>query len=351
MKNIVKRIFLSIVIFSSLTVEAQEKMKANALNAQQKSMATIAALTAVGDLNLLKAEMNTGLNAGLTVNEIKEALVQLYAYCGFPRSLNGINTLMALLEERKSKRLPIVEGKAGSVIKTHSDKYEKGRLTLEALTKTAQPKPAPGFGEFAPRADAFLKEHLFADIFDNEVLNHGQRELITISALSAMQGVDAQLQAHVSMGRNTGITDAQLAELSDVIEKNISRQQANGLRSFIGISSVPIIDTDMIVRISEIEIVPEHLKAYNAILKEESSASVKLESGVISIFPMTIKEKPNHIRIVEIYKNQAAYKSHIASPHFQHYKTSTLKMVKDLKLIDMNLLDPGTMQEIFRKLK
>lgn len=351
MNDIIKGIFLSILITSSTLAEGQEKMKENVLNAHQKSMAAIASLTAVGDLQKLQTEINTGLDAGLTVNEIKEALIQLYAYCGFPRSLNGISTLMAVLEERKSKGLKTVEGKAGSVIKAHADKYEQGRLTLEELTKIAQKKPTPGFGEFAPRADAFLKEHLFADIFDNETLNYRQREFITISALAAMQGVDSQLKAHVSMGKNTGITYPQLAELSDIIEKNINRQQANVLRSTIGVPSVPIMDADMIIRISEIEILPEHLEAYNAILKEESSASVKLEPGVISIFPMWIKDKPNQIRIVEIYKNQAAYKSHIASPHFQHYKTSTLKMVKDLKLIDMNLLDPDTMQEVFKKLK
>lgn len=351
MNNIIKGIFLFMLIVSSMPIKAQEKMKADALNAHQKSMAAIASLTAVGDLKLLKTELNTGLDVGLTVNEIKEALVQLYAYCGFPRSLNGISTLMAVLDERKFKGLKTVVGNAGSVIKAHTNKYEKGRLTLQELTKTIQKKPAPGFGEFAPRADAFLKEHLFADIFDNEVLNYRQREFITISALAAMQGVDSQLQAHVSMGRNTGVTDAQLVELCDVIEKNISRQQANVLRSIIGIPGVPIMDADMIVRISELEILPEQLEPYNAILKEESSISVNLEPGVIAIFPMSIKDKPNNIRIVEIYKNQAAYKSHIASPQFQHYKTSTLKMVKDLKLIDMNTLDPPTMQEVFKKLR
>jgi len=334
-----------------MTVEAQNKSQTNALGVQQKSMIAIASLTAVGNIPTLKAEMNIGLDAGLTVNEIKEAIVQLYAYCGFPRSLNGISALMDVVEARKAKGLKTVEGKAGAVTKQHRDKYEQGRLTLEKLTKTPQKKPAPGFGEFAPRADAFLKEHLFADIFDNEVLDYRQREFVTISALAAMQGVESQLKAHVAMGKNTGITDAQLAAVSEIIEIKISREQANTLRSIIGAPTIPLMDADMIVRISEIEILPEYLEAYNAILKEESSASVKLEPGVIAIFPMWIKNRPNQIRIVEIYKNQAAYKSHIASPLFQVYKTGTLKMVKDLKLIDMSLLDPETMQEVFRKLK
>ena len=144
---------------------------------------------------------------GLTTNEIKEVLVQLYAYCGFPRSLNGISTFMKVVEERKAKGIHDVTGKQATPLNDSLDKYERGRKTLETLTKTPQVKPAPGFGEFAPRIDAFLKEHLFADIFDSDVLTFQQRELVTIAALSSMEGVEAQLQAHISMGMNVGVSD------------------------------------------------------------------------------------------------------------------------------------------------
>jgi quinol monooxygenase YgiN len=105
------------------------------------------------------------------------------------------------------------------------------------------------------------------------------------------------------------------------------------------------------VRISEIEIVPEYLKEYNTILKEEAAASVKVEPGVIAIFPMYQQQNPNQVRIVEIYANKAAYQSHIKTPHFRHYKTVTIKMVRSLKLVDMETLDKETMLQIFEKLK
>jgi alkylhydroperoxidase/carboxymuconolactone decarboxylase family protein YurZ len=82
------------------------------------------------------------------------------------------------------------------------------------------------FGEFAPRIDAFLKEHLFADIFDSDVLNYQQRELATIAALSAMQGVEPQLQSHLAMGKNTGLTASQLKQVFSVIETHIGKKQA-----------------------------------------------------------------------------------------------------------------------------
>jgi len=87
------------------------------------------------------------------------------------------------------------------------------------------------------------------------------------------------------------------------------------------------------------------------ILTEEADASIKLEPGVIAIFPMYEKEKPNQIRILEMYATQEAYQSHLKTTHFIKYKTSTLKMVKSLNLIDMGVLDPGSIKAIFSKLK
>lgn len=110
------------------------------------------------------------------------------------------------------------------------------------------------------------------------------------------------------------------------------------------------LQTQMMVRLSEIEIVPEHLDEYLTILKKESAASMRLEPGVISIFPMTQQENPAQVRILEIYANHDAYESHLKSPHFLEYKASTLQMVKSLKLVDMRALDPERMTAVFRKM-
>ncbi|TDN79345.1 quinol monooxygenase YgiN [Salegentibacter sp. 24] len=319
------------------------------LDATEKGLSEIAMFTASGDLEQLNAALNNGLDAGLTINEIKESLVQLYAYCGFPRSLNAINTFRTIVENRESNGINDPQGKPIQQ-NNSSNKYEQGRKVLEEITRKTQPKPAPGFGEFSPRVDVFLKEHLFADIFASDVLSYKQRELITISALAAMTGVEPQLKVHVEIGKNTGVTDAELENIATLVEENFSNEQANTLKTVIGKPLLPTVEEDMLVRISEIEIYPEYLEEYKSILKEEASASVKLEPGVISIFPMFQKENPNLIRILEIYKNQKAYKSHLQTSHFKHYKSSTLEMVKDLKLIDMKAIDSETMDEIFQKL-
>ena len=344
-------LFFLFAININNTMKAQENKEGGALNAHQQTLAAIAALTATGDQKALRPALSKGLDAGLAINEIKEALVQLYAYCGFPRSLNAIGTFINVLDERASRGIRDREGKSIVVDNKVADKYEQGRKVLEELTKTVQQKPSPGIGEFAPRADSFLKEHLFADVFISDVLNYRQREFVTISALAAMPGVEPQLKAHILMGKNTGITDVQLSELTAVIEKAAGRTQANMLRKAIDEPELPVIQSDMMVRIAAIEIVPEYLEQYKAILKDQSSVSLKIEPGVISIFPMYQQDKPTVLKLVEIYANKEAYDLHIKSEHFQQYKTTTLKMVKSLELVEMGAISPEAMPLIFEKLK
>lgn len=227
---------LLFLIFSGV-VSAQNKAmnlenntdKNQSLTNEQRSIVKIASLTATGETDKLPAALNEGLDAKLTVNEIKEVLVQMYAYAGFPRSLNGINAFMKVLEERKAKGMTDAEGKTAAPVEG-GDKYERGRKTLETLTRQPQTKPTKGFGEFAPQIDRFLKEHLFADIFDSDVLTFQQRELATISALAAMTGVSSQLESHISMGLNTGLTENQLSEVFNLTEKSINQTQAESAR-------------------------------------------------------------------------------------------------------------------------
>jgi quinol monooxygenase YgiN len=109
-------------------------------------------------------------------------------------------------------------------------------------------------------------------------------------------------------------------------------------------------ETEMLVRISEIEIFNQHLEEYQRILNEEAEASVRLEPGVLCIFPTAQKDDPTQIRILEVYASRDAYDAHIKSPHFQKYKSLTSQMVKSLRLVDMAALDAGAIPLIFKKM-
>lgn len=103
-------------------------------------------------------------------------------------------------------------------------------------------------------------------------------------------------------------------------------------------SASPVNTNEKIVRLAEIEVEPEFLEEYMAFAKEVGETSVKVEPGVLTLFSMQTKEDPCKIYILEIYADQAAYQSHIQTAHFKKYKEGTAKMVKSLKLIDVNPL-------------
>jgi 4-carboxymuconolactone decarboxylase len=225
-KHICMKTLFSLAVFILITnIKAQNKMDTQNLDSKQKSIISISAFTATGSLEQLKAELNTGLDNGLTINEIKEELVQLYAYCGFPRSLNAINTFMAVAGERKANGKKDTIGKEASPV-DDNQKYQTGKNTLQKLTHREE-KTLCGANAFVPAIDVFLKEHLFADIFSRDILNYQQRELITVAALAAMTGVEPQLQAHIGIGLNTGITENQLIEAFAVIDEKINKKQGD----------------------------------------------------------------------------------------------------------------------------
>ena len=106
---------------------------------------------------------------------------------------------------------------------------------------------------------------------------------------------------------------------------------------------------DHLVRMAEIEVHPEWLERYLAAARTVGAESVAKEPGVVCIFPMQQKENPCVIRIVEIYRDEAAYKAHLQTPHFRAYKEGTPHMIKSLALVPMSPLDADGMKLIFRK--
>ena len=184
----------------------------------------ISAFTAKGDLLQLQKALTDGLDAGLTVNEIKEVLVQLYAYTGFPRSLNALQTFADVLNQRKKNGIKDESGKEASPLPTNKTKLQFG---TEMQTKlVGQPVKGEVF-EFAPAIDQFLKEHLFGDIFGRDNLDWKNRELATISALAVLGGVENQLRSHFRVGMYNGLTEAQLTNLLSIIQSKVGAKEAD----------------------------------------------------------------------------------------------------------------------------
>jgi quinol monooxygenase YgiN len=107
----------------------------------------------------------------------------------------------------------------------------------------------------------------------------------------------------------------------------------------------------LLVRLAQIQIDSSKIKEYNALLKEEIEASIRLEPGVLVLNAVAEKKDPTRITILEIYADSAAYRSHLQTPHFQKYKTGTQQMVKSLELIPTDPLMLGMKKDIVEILK
>lgn len=214
-------ILLIMVAQSFIAVQANGQR----LSAKDGAIIRVSSFAAQGNLPELKKNLNDALDAGLTVNEIKEAMVHLYAYTGFPRSIRGLQTLMEVLKERTAKGITDAIGKEASPIPQDSSKYARGKRILGELTGMPQPAQVTGYGAFAPAIDTFLKEHLFADIFERDVLSYAQRELVTISVIAAIGDADPMLQAHLGISLHVGWSPEQLREFIGLIAPTIGIQK------------------------------------------------------------------------------------------------------------------------------
>ncbi|SDN53129.1 Uncharacterized conserved protein YurZ, alkylhydroperoxidase/carboxymuconolactone decarboxylase family [Pedobacter steynii] len=225
---------LLLVAGTAAPIAAQQKGAIEkTLSSKQQSMIVIAAVTAKGDLPELKTKLNSGLEAGLTVNEIKEAIVHLYAYCGFPRSIRGLQTLISVLEERKTKGIRDTWGPEATPVKDERSKYERGKAILGTLTGAPQDGPKTGYAAFAPEIEVFLKAHLFADIFERDILSYTDRELVTVAVLSSIGGVEPMLNSHLSICLNLGLTPDQLQQFVGIIKSNIGATAAKSAQSVL----------------------------------------------------------------------------------------------------------------------
>ena len=224
-------LFLTMLLGLCNIVQAQlAPEKPSTLSKKEQSLIVIASYAAQGDLIALRGAIEKGLDDGWSINQIQEAIVHLYAYAGFPRSIRGLQTFMSVLEERKAKGIHDVQGADATPINDQNTKYDRGKAILQELTGVAESDTKSGYAAFAPIIEVFLKEHLFADIFERDILNYAERELVTVSVLSSIGGVEPMLTSHLKICLNIGFTPDQLMQFSNIIKDTTDKKQANATR-------------------------------------------------------------------------------------------------------------------------
>lgn len=206
----------------------QTQAASETLSVRQQAIVPIAAFAAAGDMACLSLALNQGLDAGLTVSDVKEVLIQLYAYAGFPRSLNALGEMMKVVAARKQRGIQDVPGQEPSRAIPKGDALmAAGTANQTKLAGT--PVGGPLF-DFAPTANEYLRAHLFGDIFERDNLDWQSREIATVGMLSALEGADSQLQSHMGISMNVGITKGQLSQLAQVLATQVNAEAGRRAR-------------------------------------------------------------------------------------------------------------------------
>ena len=222
MNSLKTGIITTMMLMASVSLLAQKNM---ALTTKQQTLVAIAANEAKGNIEGLKVALNEGFEKGLTVSEAKEILSHLYAYTGFPRSLNALSTLQQVIKERTEAGLRVDKGREADPLPKDYDALKQGTKVQTQLCGGQ-----PFTYTFAPQTDLYLKAHLFGDIFARNNLTFADREVVTVSAISALPGCEPQLRAHVSGARNMGVSDEALKEIPTLLETKIGTAEAERLR-------------------------------------------------------------------------------------------------------------------------
>lgn len=308
------------------------------LSLKQREMITCVTLATMQTLPQLKAHAGAALNVGVTPLELREAMYLTAPFIGFPKMLNAVSTVNEVFKERGIS-LPL----ENQTTVTEDNRHEQGAAIQDKLYHGGISGVLSGIpGNLDEDVSRFLTDYFFGEIYTRGTLDIPTKELLGYCILTTLEA-ESQLQSHFHGNIKAGNSPQTVA--SAVIQT----------LPYIGfpaaIKALRIIKQEMertdssreenVVRLSKITVDANRLDEYNAYLKEEIEASMRLEPGVLTLYAVAEKDAPNRITILEIYANRTAYESHLKTPHFQKYKQGTIEMVEDLVLTDTQPLIPN----------
>ena len=314
-----------------------EVFQTGELTLKQREMITCITLATMQTLPQLKAHAGAALNVGVTPVELREVMYLTAPFIGFPKMLNAVATVNEVFKER-GIHLPLE--KQGTV--TDANRHEAGKAIQDRLYPGGISSVMEGMpGDMGKDVERFLTDYFFGEIYSRGALDLKTRELLGYCVLTTLEA-ESQLQSHFHGNIKAGNTPETVTAAVIQCLPYIGFPAAiKALRIIKQEVAKPIPAENNLVRLSKITVDPAQLDAYNAFLKEEIEASMRLEPGVLTLYATAEKEAPHKVTILEIYADRTAYESHLQTPHFQKYKQGTLSMVKELELVDVKPLIPG----------
>lgn len=183
------------------------------LELKAKEICVVAALTAMGNARpQLKVHINGALNVGCTISDIKELIMQMSAYSGFPSAINAMNELQEVLKERKERGIEDPKGNEPTKEVLPDERYEIGVKQLNMFDSNQLKKMKKAYGDFVPDLVKFIVNGQ-ADFYTRDNFNVKYREMSTVAALTAMGTAEPQLKYHINAVLNVGVSVEEVKEI------------------------------------------------------------------------------------------------------------------------------------------
>ncbi|MCM1322489.1 MAG: carboxymuconolactone decarboxylase family protein [Bacteroides sp.] len=202
------------------------------LSERKQSVSAVAALSAKGDLAKLKGEVDLALERGLSVNDIGEIFLQLYAYAGFPRCLNAQGVLAQVVKEREAAGKNVIYGTAPAAVPSEN-RYAHGLAAINKIFNQNGTQERPQTTGYAETTDVFLKEHLFSDIIGRNNMSTEERELATASMLAGIGNVNPQLAAHITGALNSGNSADEMRDAFALLSQTAGKAESKNALSVL----------------------------------------------------------------------------------------------------------------------
>lgn len=182
------------------------------LENKEKEIIAISSLIAQRAIPEMKVHLNGALNTGNTINEVKEVILQMSSYVGFPKSICAMNTLREVLDERKKQGIVDAEG----IVRSSEDSFnrlQKGSETLALLDTNQEKLLRDTYGNFCLELVQYVLEYGYGDIYQQDYLDGRTRQIATIGALATLGTAPSQLKFHIKAGLNVGLTENEIKEI------------------------------------------------------------------------------------------------------------------------------------------
>jgi 4-carboxymuconolactone decarboxylase len=159
-------------------------------------LAPLAAAAATGRRDAVAAAAHAALAAGCTADEVRETLLTLVPFCGFPRALDAFAAARAALGVRSGTRIPASPARGAAFFDVvYGDDAARVRANLAALDEDVA---------------AWIESDAYGKVLSRPGLDPSLRERVGVVLLAA-QGLRVQLSGHVRGALNFGATAADVA--------------------------------------------------------------------------------------------------------------------------------------------